>query len=588
MRNVFLTILFLGILTANTLAADFYASTSGSGTTCSFASPCSLQTALNNQANMGPGDTLYLRGGTYLGKFSSALDGGTVRSYPGEWAVIDGNLTTTLNGAINASVTTINLTSGTGIDVGSKVAIDSEIINVLAVSGNQITDCVRGWDGTTAASHSDAATVRLAGNQLNVSSTNTTYRDFEITNSWTNRDTGTSCCGFGAIVRGAGVSQPASSGNNYINLIIHDNLDGLFVGSSSSNTQFYGLLLYNNGMHYFDSGEGRDAGSGNGIYTENSSGYSRTYNVISLNNFNYNGQYFGVSGAYVGGDIQDSVFANAGSPLGCCESATLRFFNILYGPNSVESPTANLDDNVFWQIYAAVGGAGAIIGFGAGIDNATVTDNYFVGGPDALNWSDVDTATVTGNNFFSPSNLQVNRGAPAAGTATWNNNTYHDSQGRNAFGNNGSALNFAGWKSATSFDAASTETNADMPDTVIVSPNTEEAGRCHITIMAPSAPSSINLNLLTCGLSNGQAFTIQNAFDYSGTVVSTGTYNSGSPTISVSIGSGTPARNVATPTGLGFTPATTCPDLCVLVVRATSSVPVKTRMSNARMSNARV
>lgn len=45
-----------------------------------------------------PGDTLYLRGGTYVGDFTFLVLGTqtrpvTIRSYPGEWAVIDGKIT---------------------------------------------------------------------------------------------------------------------------------------------------------------------------------------------------------------------------------------------------------------------------------------------------------------------------------------------------------------------------------------------------------------------------------------------------------------------------------------------------------------
>ena len=59
------------------------------------ANPWDLATAFAQPAALQPGGTLWLRGGVYEGAFQSKLVGEsgapiTVRSYPGEWAVIDG------------------------------------------------------------------------------------------------------------------------------------------------------------------------------------------------------------------------------------------------------------------------------------------------------------------------------------------------------------------------------------------------------------------------------------------------------------------------------------------------------------------
>jgi hypothetical protein len=80
----------------------------------------------------------------------------------GSWNGIDaGAVTTTLNGAINDSVTTLTLTDAslfpsTGTNF---VIIGSEEISYTGVSGNTLTGLTRGVAGTTAASHSDGATV---------------------------------------------------------------------------------------------------------------------------------------------------------------------------------------------------------------------------------------------------------------------------------------------------------------------------------------------------------------------------------------------------------------------------------------------
>lgn len=60
----------------------------------SVSDPWDLRTAIYDPPEVGPGDTVWLRGGTYPGSWVVKLDGTaaapiTMRSYPGEWAVLD-------------------------------------------------------------------------------------------------------------------------------------------------------------------------------------------------------------------------------------------------------------------------------------------------------------------------------------------------------------------------------------------------------------------------------------------------------------------------------------------------------------------
>ena len=68
----------------------------------------------------------------------------------------------TLNGAINATATTITLSSTVGLATAGFIKIGSETISYPNVSGNQLLNCARGQNNTTAASHSngDAITVQ--------------------------------------------------------------------------------------------------------------------------------------------------------------------------------------------------------------------------------------------------------------------------------------------------------------------------------------------------------------------------------------------------------------------------------------------
>ena len=80
--------------------------------------------------------------------------------------------TTTLNGAINSTATTLTLSSGTNFDdtsgIYSKLAnnlwyikIDDEIMTYTTISSNAVSGLSRAVDGTTAAEHTDGATVEL-------------------------------------------------------------------------------------------------------------------------------------------------------------------------------------------------------------------------------------------------------------------------------------------------------------------------------------------------------------------------------------------------------------------------------------------
>jgi hypothetical protein len=94
--------------------------------------------------------------------------------YPGKYT----STTTTLNGALDASTTTIVLTSGTnftGVSTGVVeptitnpsgtptwgILVDSEIISYTGVSTHTLTGVTRGAFGSTAATHNTGATVRL-------------------------------------------------------------------------------------------------------------------------------------------------------------------------------------------------------------------------------------------------------------------------------------------------------------------------------------------------------------------------------------------------------------------------------------------
>ena len=71
----------------------------------------------------------------------------------------DDVIATTLNGSHSSSVTTLTLTSTTGLDTAGTVHIGGEQVTYTGILGNDITGCTRGANSTTAATHSSGVAV---------------------------------------------------------------------------------------------------------------------------------------------------------------------------------------------------------------------------------------------------------------------------------------------------------------------------------------------------------------------------------------------------------------------------------------------
>ena len=70
------------------------------------------------------------------------------------------NITTaTLNGAITATDTTITVSDASQLGSTGFIKLDSEVISYQNVSGNQLLNCFRGQNNTTAASHTSGTAV---------------------------------------------------------------------------------------------------------------------------------------------------------------------------------------------------------------------------------------------------------------------------------------------------------------------------------------------------------------------------------------------------------------------------------------------
>jgi hypothetical protein len=69
--------------------------------------------------------------------------------------------TVTLNGAISATDTTITVSNASSLATSGFIKIDNETISYPNISGNQLINCARGQNGTTAAIHLTAAPITV-------------------------------------------------------------------------------------------------------------------------------------------------------------------------------------------------------------------------------------------------------------------------------------------------------------------------------------------------------------------------------------------------------------------------------------------
>jgi hypothetical protein len=211
--------------------------------------PWNLATALAQPAAVQPGDTIWLRGGTYPGTFSSSLTGTdahpiVVRQYPGERAILDG--------------------------------------------GNSRGHAI-----------------------LTVAGANSWYWGFEIMSSDAVRVSSTALDDPPDIGRGDGVTIDQSSatgpGLKFINLNIHDARQGISFWKEAIDAEIYGCLIYYNGW------DSTARGSGHGIYTQNQTGTKKITDNILFSGFGYGIHAYGSSAAFLDNFLfQGNTIFNSG------------------------------------------------------------------------------------------------------------------------------------------------------------------------------------------------------------------------------------------------------------------------------------
>jgi hypothetical protein len=96
---------------------------------------------------------------TYMSIPNKLTTGRPIQVYINRQSGMDNATTLTLNGAISATDTTITLSSTNGLPTTGFIKIDNETISYVNINGNQLVNCYRGQNGTTAEPHLSGAAI---------------------------------------------------------------------------------------------------------------------------------------------------------------------------------------------------------------------------------------------------------------------------------------------------------------------------------------------------------------------------------------------------------------------------------------------
>jgi hypothetical protein len=495
------------------VSLDFYVSPAGTPTgNGTQAAPWDLATALAHPPVVRPGDTIWLRGGTYRGPFASSLTGTAsapirVRAYPGEAVRLDDSMHTRLVTALpSAGDAPCTLEDGTIFADGSWTQIDSEQIYLEKISGNNYR-CLRGLNGTPVSAHAAGAKVLKLGPVLRSTGSYVWWWGFEITSVRSERNVST-------YYRGPGLDMTnTAKGNKAINLIIHNTgHPGIGFWNQRDGGEIYGCLIWGVGNYdpSFGNGDLMASRRGSAIYAQNDAGTVRVHDTIMFRNLTNGLNLYSENGATDGFDVRRNVvFDNSTGEL--------------FSSGGGSSPQRGLKviDNFTWARSTASANT-ARMGYNQQND-MEFRDNYIVGGASGAlmvnHWT--SSVAVTGNTIVGPYLTSL---VPNGALITWNQNRYYSTGSEPFVLNDSRSYTFSGWKSATGLDASSTfASTAAPPDAIYVRANQYEPGRGHVVVYNWSKKPSVQIDLSGV-VSPGSSFEIRDAQNILAAPLVSGTY----------------------------------------------------------------
>lgn len=457
--------------------ASYYVSATGSGTVCSFLNPCTLTYAMNTKQYV-PGDTIWVRGGTYVKSGNSFLFGGALnqngtaanpiifRNYNNEHVIID----CSRNNEDNQCLGTFNAGGAYTWFWGF------DIQNTSAVSRQNTT----GNNSPPVGSES--------------------YRQDGIT--------------------------PLADGSRVINNIIRDKADCVFTSSNyGSGKEIYGNLCQNTGYQALDREHGHSHYIQNPI-APGEAGRTLVQDNISVRIGERGIHSYGASGqvAYVTYDHN----VEAGTGLGGSYTTNPNAIwpvdgndsPVHYGTNGTVSQSCAGSDKIAYNPilngnYTYGAGPAFVMGFDKGSCNATLTNNFF--------------ANTSSGNFTSGAGncaaVGVQNPCGTYGTLTITGNTFMAAP-------DGSGGDGTGSLTANRFTQANFPSNTYLstwPTTgtdKFYRPNKYEPGRGFAVVYNWTLASTVTIDLAQMGGFPGEAYKVFNYQDadfWNSTPIATGT-----------------------------------------------------------------
>ncbi len=529
-------------------------SSSGDG---SINNPWDLITALedntvstNKNYVVKPGDTIWLRSGTYTGPFTSKIKGTAsapivVRNYNNEKVVINDNFQATLAEPITpiSGWTTryeMRITNGEKWPLGYTARINGiglYLLNPSSVYSKNPADANK-YNVEVASAPADFVNIPVGtaiikgGCIIDHSGSYTWFWGLEITSVREERFTDQFNKGCGLNLQAVGV------GNKSINNIIY-NVGHPAIGfwKQSDQGEIYGNLLWGNGI-YDNSNPSQPNGwtRGGGIYSQNEVGNILISDVISFKNFTGGMKCHGESGFCNGVTFEGNiVFDNPDR--GIAITTAVQPANL----NTINYNNAYRNGIGFGYVAKNNGEAVAIGNYVAEAMPSGVDGGVF-------GIKEYQKVTVKNNTFY---NFGANRVVlsfimPTGfsySNADWNYNKYY---GADQFDENDprvltkagweiSPYSAPGWKYLSdlpTWEKNSTLSLTDIPENkIIIRPNKYEKGRANIVVWNWQKNNSVTLDLSTSGLVDGDKFEIRDAQNYFGTPVVNGTYRSFDPNV---------------------------------------------------------
>lgn len=302
-----------------------------------------------------------------------------------------------------------------------------------------------------------------------------------------------------------------SAGTKFINLVIHDDSQGIGFWDKAVDAEIYGCIIYDNGF------QGTDRGHGHGIYTQNNTGTKKIFDNIIFGQFGWGVHAYGSAQASVQGyQIEGNTVFNNGELSGQFSA------NILLAGGT---PMSRIAVNSNYTYLPGTEG-GSQLGWTWSPENVdlTSTGNYFIGGYVALEAWNWQTATFTNNTVYTKELINVVLSladTQSTNVYKWDQNTYY---GTALLRFNGQNVPQATWLSKGVDANSKFIGTAPQGVWVFVRPNAYEQGRGNITIYNWDMKSSVLVDLSSV-LNPGDEYEIRDAQNFWGAPVTTGTYD---------------------------------------------------------------